>query len=120
MTARFCCIAQKIDTNTPSRAYDGNRQEKPKRGGVAYETMSEQHRCRRVLCGVWRWVAGLLCVAYEMCGRVVGGRPGLLRFILHKTVMEGVHMRVVVMKSPKLLGGLLRKLFRIEKMPKDM
>lgn len=29
-------------------------------------------------------------------------------------------MRVVVMKSPKLLGGLLRKLFRIEKMPKDM
>lgn len=29
-------------------------------------------------------------------------------------------MRVVVMKSPKLLGGLLRKLFGIEKMPKDM
>ncbi len=29
-------------------------------------------------------------------------------------------MRVVVIKSPKLLGGLLRKLFGIEKMPRDL
>ncbi|MBQ1950774.1 MAG: stage V sporulation protein SpoVM [Clostridia bacterium] len=29
-------------------------------------------------------------------------------------------MRVVVVKSPKLLGGLLRKVFGIRKMPKDM
>ncbi len=29
-------------------------------------------------------------------------------------------MRVVVIKSPKLLGGLLRKLFGIEKMPSDL
>jgi len=28
-------------------------------------------------------------------------------------------MRVVVMKSPKLLSGLLCKLFRIRKMPHD-
>ena len=29
-------------------------------------------------------------------------------------------MRVVVIKSPKLLGGLLRKMFGIQKMPTDM
>lgn len=29
-------------------------------------------------------------------------------------------MRVVVIKSPKLLSGLLRKLFGIDKMPTDM
>ncbi len=29
-------------------------------------------------------------------------------------------MRVVVIKSPKLLGGLLRKLFGIDKVPNDM
>lgn len=29
-------------------------------------------------------------------------------------------MRVVVIKSPKLLGGLLRKMFGIEKMPRDL
>ena len=29
-------------------------------------------------------------------------------------------MRVVVIKSPKLLGGLLRKLFGIEKVPSDL
>ncbi len=29
-------------------------------------------------------------------------------------------MRVVVIKSPKLLGGLLRKLFGIEKVPNDL
>ena len=29
-------------------------------------------------------------------------------------------MRVVVIKSPKLLGGLLRKLFGIEKLPSDI
>ncbi len=29
-------------------------------------------------------------------------------------------MRVVVIKSPKLFSGLLRKLFGIEKMPRDM
>ena len=28
-------------------------------------------------------------------------------------------MRVVVIKSPKLLGGLLRKLFGIDKAPTD-
>ncbi len=28
-------------------------------------------------------------------------------------------MRVVVVKSPKMLGGLLRKLFGIQKSPKD-
>ncbi len=29
-------------------------------------------------------------------------------------------MRVVVVKSPKLFSGLLRKLFGIEKIPRDM
>lgn len=29
-------------------------------------------------------------------------------------------MRVVVIKSPKLFGGLLRKMFGIKKMPTDM
>ena len=29
-------------------------------------------------------------------------------------------MRVVVIKSPKFFGSLLRKLFGIEKMPSDM
>lgn len=29
-------------------------------------------------------------------------------------------MRVVVIKSPKLLGGLLRKLFGIERMSRDL
>ncbi len=29
-------------------------------------------------------------------------------------------MRVVVVKSPKMLGGLLRKLFGIQKMPREL
>ncbi len=29
-------------------------------------------------------------------------------------------MRVVVVKSPKLIGGLLRKLFGIQKMPREL
>ncbi len=33
---------------------------------------------------------------------------------------EAVAMRVVVVKSPKMLGGILRKLFGIQRMPKEI
>ncbi len=45
---------------------------------------------------------------------------GFVRHLLWKTMTEAVYMRVVVVKSPKMLGGILRKIFGIQKMPKEL
>ena len=75
---------------------------------------------RMAVCGVWNRTADLYHPPVKADGRAACGGADPLRGLLWKTLTEAVHMRVVVIKSPKLLGGLLRKLFGIEKLPSDI
>lgn len=75
---------------------------------------------RLVVRGVRYRSASLYHSPVKADGRAACGSTDSLRGILWKTLTEAVHMRVVVIKSPKLLGGLLRKLFGIQKVPTDM
>ena len=81
----------------------------------------ETERFERLgVCGVRNRTARVYHSSAEADGRAACGGVDPLRGLLWKTLTEAVHMRVVVIKSPKLLSGLLRKLFGIDKMPTDM
>ncbi len=74
-----------------------------------------------MLCGVWHWLVVLRDSSAEADGRAARRSTDPLRSFLWKTLTKGgITMRVVVIKSPRMLGGLLRKLFGIQKMPTDM
>ncbi len=75
---------------------------------------------RLAVCGVRDRTARVYHSPVEADGRAACGGTDPLRGLLWKSLTEAVHMRVVVIKSPKLFGGLLRKLFGIEKMPRDL
>jgi hypothetical protein len=72
------------------------------------------------VCGFWRRIAVLYHSSVQIDGCAACGGVDSLWYLLRKTLMEAVSMRVVVVKSPKLLSGLLRKLFGIQRVPSDM
>ena len=68
------------------------------------------------MCGFWCRIVGGDRFAFKT--RVGAGGNGAHRsglFLRQKHVNGDAAMRVVVVKSPRLLGGILRKLFGIRK-----
>ena len=72
-------------------------------------------RASAVSGGIWRRIAGVLNFAYPYDGVYLGNSTHSLRPFLWTIVRGGIRMRVVVVKSPRLFGGLLRCLFGIKK-----
>ncbi len=68
------------------------------------------------MCGVWFWLVGRHDFTLQMCFDFGGTFIGDHRMLLCKKILNGdAFMRVIVVKSPRLLGGILRKMFGIQK-----
>ena len=72
-------------------------------------------RIRLIFGGFWRWIIGGFGFAYADDGVHFGFSAHSLRPFLWTLTRGVMYVRVVVVKSPWLFGGLLRCLFRIKK-----
>ncbi len=81
-----------------------------------YALTTKQGRSGTVFAGVWSWFVSVFDPTGALYGVSAGGCAVPLPGFLWKIQMRGgIAMRVVVVKSPKLVGGILRRLFGIQK-----
>lgn len=85
-------------------------------GGCFYAVTAEKGRSVILSIGVWLRIVGLYDSSIPLYGVCAGCGFGSLFDILWQMQMRGgMAMRVVVIKSPKVVGGILRRLFGIQK-----
>jgi|GEM_PF-1284042 len=73
-----------------------------------------------VLCRVWRWDAVVCYATYNGCRVCFGCSAGSVWHYLLIIYSKGrMLVQVVVVRSPKVLSGVLRRLFKIPKQNKE-
>lgn len=85
-------------------------------GGLLYAVTTGKRRPVILFVSVWLGLVGVYDSSIPLYGVCAGCGFGTLLDILWQMQMRGgMAMRVVVIKSPKVVGGILRRLFGIQK-----
>lgn len=81
-----------------------------------YAFTTGQGRSDTVFVGVWPGLVGVYGSSVALYGVFAGcSFIPLLDILWQMQMRGGIVMRVVVVKSPKLVGGILRRLFGIKR-----